>query len=66
MKCPGNINPFVSSPSLQAAGGCRRKGGPGSWRCVRGPAQCRAAGGRNEPTGSTDRLQEEREIKEYL
>ena len=47
----------ISSPCLLAAGGCQHKGGPGSWRCVQGPAQCRAAAGRSEQTGSTDRLQ---------
>lgn len=44
-------------PSLQSAGGRPRRGGRGSWRCVRGPGRCRAAAGRSGPTGSADRLQ---------
>lgn len=47
----------TSSPFLQASWECQRRGGPESWRCVRGPAQCRAAAGRNELTGSADQLQ---------
>lgn len=56
----------ICSPSLLTAGGCRQKGGPGSWRCVRGPAQCKAAGGRSGLTGSADRLQRGPERKDTI
>lgn len=55
---PGSVirSYLIFLPSLRSAGGYPQKGGLGSWHCVRGPGRCRAAEGRNEPTGSADQL----------